>query len=37
MRVQSVVLVGSSDSRTVVGRLVAPRGYTWSSAEETVP
>jgi hypothetical protein len=37
MRVQSVVLVGSSDSRTVAGRFFAPRGYTWGSAAETVP
>ncbi|MUL43142.1 precorrin-3B C(17)-methyltransferase [Streptomonospora sp. PA3] len=34
----TVVLVGSSASRTVAGRFVTPRGYTWrSAADETVP
>ncbi|KIH96936.1 ATP-binding protein [Streptomonospora alba] len=33
----TVVLVGSSASRTVAGRFVTPRGYTWNSAAETVP
>ncbi|QBI55401.1 precorrin-3B C(17)-methyltransferase [Streptomonospora litoralis] len=33
----TVVLVGSSASRTVAGRFVTPRGYAWSTAAETVP
>ncbi len=33
----TVVLVGSSDSRTVAGRFVTPRGCTWRSAAKTVP